>query len=563
MTNHITSSVRPAPPVGGFQQIGDRRLFVHRAGSGGPAVVFLPGASAVGLDYLGVQQGVSRFTTAVVYDRGGTGYSDPLALPRTATAVATELHELLGSLDVPAPYVLVPHSLGGFYAHRFAQLYPREVAGLVWLDAFNRDWDTFLPPAMHLSALERAAPGPEQLEQSRPAVRDMRGELLAGYPAHVREPLIDAHESDAWMRVGIAERSGLAGLAAELRAGPGLPDVPAVALTVLGVDPAQRAQMPQDTVREMLDGRTRMDAALMDSVSYGEQRLLPDTLHHRLCFDRPDAVVRAVRDVLDRVARGENYMITCHDDPRRTVLTISQLAATAGVTVRTVRHYHQVGLLPEPERDASGYRRYSAQAAVDLIRIRTLADAGVPLARIDALLHAEPEEFASAIDDIDAGLQRKIDRLSENRRRIAELAGGERLVLPPEVVAVLERMRGLGVGELRIRLERDAWILMRAMDPQAVARRVREKNAELDDPETTRLFLACDRSADWDPYDPRLDRLIDDLDAWEVAHGRDDSRGTYLKLVSSRISEASPAWQRIIGAVAHRAEQRRTARLDT
>jgi DNA-binding transcriptional MerR regulator len=64
------------------------------------------------------------------------------------------------------------------------------------------------------------------------------------------------------------------------------------------------------------------------------------------------------------------------------VLTISQLAATAGVTVR---HYHHSGLLPEPERDASGYRRYNAQAAVDLIRIRTVADAGVPLARVDAV----------------------------------------------------------------------------------------------------------------------------------------------------------------------------------
>ncbi|MGY2061630.1 MerR family DNA-binding transcriptional regulator, partial [Nocardia gipuzkoensis] len=53
------------------------------------------------------------------------------------------------------------------------------------------------------------------------------------------------------------------------------------------------------------------------------------------------------------------------------MLTIGQLATAAGVTVRTVRHYHHVGLLPEPERDASGYRRYGAQAAVDLIRIRT------------------------------------------------------------------------------------------------------------------------------------------------------------------------------------------------
>ncbi|MFE0132492.1 MerR family transcriptional regulator [Streptomyces sp. NPDC059037] len=241
------------------------------------------------------------------------------------------------------------------------------------------------------------------------------------------------------------------------------------------------------------------------------------------------------------------------------MLTISRLAATAGVTVRTVRHYHHVGLLPEPERDASGYRRYSAQAAVDLIRIRTLADAGVPLARIDALLHAQPTEFAAAVTDIDAELRRKIGQLTEYRRRIAQLDSGERLVLPPEVVAVLDRMRGLGVSERRVLLERDAWILMQALDPHVMPERIRDKNAALDDPETTRLFLACDQAAEWDPYDPRLDRLIDDLDAWEIKQERDGSRPGYLKLVSSRISEASPAWQRIVDALDHRAERRRTA----
>src|SRR3954454_25193745 len=128
------------------------------------------------------------------------------------------------------------------------------------------------------------------------------------------------------------------------------------------------------------------------------------------------------------------------------VLTISQLAATAEVTVRTVRHYHHVGVLPEPERDASGYRRYSAQAAVDLIRIRTLADAGIPLARIDAVLHAQPAEFASAITDIDADLQRRIDQLTDYRRRIGELARGEGLARPREVVRILGRIRGPGIS---------------------------------------------------------------------------------------------------------------------
>ncbi|MFD6451525.1 MerR family transcriptional regulator [Nocardia sp. NPDC060220] len=236
------------------------------------------------------------------------------------------------------------------------------------------------------------------------------------------------------------------------------------------------------------------------------------------------------------------------------VLTIGQLAATAGVTVRTVRHYHQVGLLPEPERDASGYRRYPAQAAVDLIRIRTLADAGVPLSRIDALLHAQPAEFATAISEIDTALGRKIDQLAEYRHRIAELASGESLFLPGEVVTLLNRMRGLGISQQRMRLERDAWILLHALDTDAIPHRVREKNAEFDDPETIRLYRAVDESVDWHPHDPRLDRLIDDLDAWEIAHTRSPTRST--ELVASRIAESSPAWQRIVDALTHRAEQR-------
>ncbi|WP_433621841.1 alpha/beta fold hydrolase [Nocardia sp. CA-120079] len=298
MTNDITSSTRLAPPIGGFQEIDGRRLFVHRSGSGGPAVVFLPGASAVGLDYFGVQQQVSQFTTAVVYDRGGTGYSDSPALPRTAAAVATELRELLRAQNVTAPYVLAAHSLGGFYAHRFAQLYPQEVAGLVCLDVLHRDWDEFMPPAASLAAVEQMGSDLEQLRKMRPALREIHAELLADYPEHIRRPLIDAKVSDEWMRVGIAERGTVTDLAAELRAGPSIPDVPVVALTVVGRDPNQQAL----TSPEMNDAKTRMDASLVSGVSHGEQRILSDTLHHRLCFDRPDAVVQAIRDVVDRLA---------------------------------------------------------------------------------------------------------------------------------------------------------------------------------------------------------------------------------------------------------------------
>src|SRR5215469_380672 len=109
------------------------------------------------------------------------------------------------------------------------------------------------------------------------------------------------------------------------------------------------------------------------------------------------------------------------------VITIGQLAGYAGVTIKAVRHYHQRGLLAEPPRDASGYRRYSAQHAVDLIKIKTLAEAGVPLARINELLAADPDRFAAAIAEIDRNLQERAEQLVRTRERIAQLRTGNRL----------------------------------------------------------------------------------------------------------------------------------------
>lgn len=170
------------------------------------------------------------------------------------------------------------------------------------------------------------------------------------------------------------------------------------------------------------------------------------------------------------------------------MLTIGELAGYAGVTVRTVRHYHQVGLLPEPDRDASGYRRYGATAVVQLIRIRTLADAGVPLSQIAEMLDADEETFAEAVGRIDARLRAEIQRLQTSRRQIAQLAAGDSLALPPEVAAYLDRLRGLGVSERMVAGERDAWIIVAARWPDQVRAWMPAKMAELADPRVVRLY---------------------------------------------------------------------------
>ena len=187
------------------------------------------------------------------------------------------------------------------------------------------------------------------------------------------------------------------------------------------------------------------------------------------------------------------------------MLTISQLASYAGVTVRAIRHYHAKGLLPEPRRDHSGYRRYDAAAVVELVRIRTLSDAGVPLSRVRELLAAGDDEFAAAVADIDRRLRAEIRERQRHRERIAQLAAGDSLALPPEAVAYLDRLRGVGVPEPMVEAERDAWILVAAQIPDRMPFYMELKSQQLDDPSVRELYRELAEITEWSAHDPRLD----------------------------------------------------------
>jgi DNA-binding transcriptional MerR regulator len=168
-------------------------------------------------------------------------------------------------------------------------------------------------------------------------------------------------------------------------------------------------------------------------------------------------------------------------------------------------------LLPEPARDHSGYRRYDAAAVVDLIRIRTLADAGVPLSRVRALLTADEEDFAAAIQEIDRRLRAEIRERQRHRQRVAELAAGDRLVLPAEAVDYLDRLRELGVPERAIEMERDAWILVAAQIPDQMPALMALKRGQIEDPAVTAMYLDLVEAVDWDVDDSRLPAVADRL----------------------------------------------------
>lgn len=132
----LRSRAMPAP--GRLIDIGGRRLHLRIAGDGpGPTVVFEAGFGGSSVLWSLVQQDVAKFARTCSYDRAGYGFSDFGPFPRSGAQLAAELHLALAKAGLPPPYLLVAHSYGGLISRLFAWRHPRDVAGIVLVDALH------------------------------------------------------------------------------------------------------------------------------------------------------------------------------------------------------------------------------------------------------------------------------------------------------------------------------------------------------------------------------------------------------------------------------------------
>jgi pimeloyl-ACP methyl ester carboxylesterase len=125
------------PPPGRLVDVGGYSLHINCTGTGTPTVVIDAGLGDWSTVWAWVQPDVAKATRICTYDRAGYGWSDPGPLPRNAEQFAKELHTLLHEANIPGPYVMVGHSLGGLTVRVFTGMYPSEVAGVVLIDSMS------------------------------------------------------------------------------------------------------------------------------------------------------------------------------------------------------------------------------------------------------------------------------------------------------------------------------------------------------------------------------------------------------------------------------------------
>ena len=134
--------------------------------------------------------------------------------------------------------------------------------------------------------------------------------------------------------------------------------------------------------------------------------------------------------------------------------SIVDVARSAGVTARTLRHFDAIGLLPPTAIGTDGYRRYDEHALLRLQRVLVLRALGLPLKDIGAVIDAEQDELAT--------LRGHHDRLLAERDRLERMAA-----TVGRTIARLERNGPMSIT--------DPEDLFDGFDEQAYAEEARER----------------------------------------------------------------------------------------
>jgi DNA-binding transcriptional MerR regulator len=197
-------------------------------------------------------------------------------------------------------------------------------------------------------------------------------------------------------------------------------------------------------------------------------------------------------------------------------LLIGELAELAGTTPRAIRHYHKLGLLVEPERDESGYRRYGPPHLIRLVRIRRLRSLDMPLEEIAANLGAEPADvdIASVLRSLADDIEQQIKRLAELRARVLDIAASDSLSDPAATWEAALRQRGILDPAVELPTgEQAAARLLDALHPQGIQGVIDQSKDLISDPTVQQrlgILLQRFQALPDDASDEEIDALAAD-----------------------------------------------------
>jgi pimeloyl-ACP methyl ester carboxylesterase len=270
----------PAPGV--LLSIGAHKLHLRCTGdtASKPVVFFEAGGGGYSTTWSKVQELLPRTVRSCAYDRAGLGWSEPGPGPRTMRQEVLELHELLDAARTPSPLLFVGHSIGALNVRAFAHTYPIEVAGLVLVDPTHEDATLYSLRAggwVRLRDLSKRRAVPEPVR--------------VGKPSDGNDPNED-FTPEEFERLYLARR----------QTPQPLGDKP---VYVIGAGKRPAPPGTTDSLWALL--RPERDAQVKDiaGISRNSKFVLDPASGHAIQQENPQAVAKAILEVLAAIAKGE------------------------------------------------------------------------------------------------------------------------------------------------------------------------------------------------------------------------------------------------------------------
>ena len=297
------------PPTGKLVVAGGHLLHINVIGKGSPTVILENGSGDFSFIWSLVQPEVAKTTRVVSYDRAGYAWSESGPTPRTSRQITFELHEALHNAGIKPPYILVGQSFGGFLVRAFARYYPKEVAGMVLVEAVQEDQRIFMggdtPKRIRDFAKGRTTPAPKTFSTAQPATSNETVTLhteidppLDKLPDSVQKMQIWAQSQPQFVRTVQAEMDWSPEDVANLYQNKGRPgytlgNIPLIVLTRGAGGYEGRADSA-----ELENERLALQKELA-ALSTNSKHIIDKNSGHNIHLEDPQMVIDSIKEVVE------------------------------------------------------------------------------------------------------------------------------------------------------------------------------------------------------------------------------------------------------------------------